>query len=418
MLVVAATDEAQHIDAIVNSRTFQKATALRSLLRYLWDHRAEDISEYAIAVDALGRPADFEPKADATVRVQIGRLRQKLKEYYDEEGRDATRQIAIPLGKYQVEIVNKAAPEVMLADTASIARLRRGLMLLGALAVLLAGACIFFFVEGRQLKAQSTAAAAGSAATAAGLEQAPLPWFWQRFLADERATKLVMSHPVFFRWSGSTLKVRDTQVNDYRDFDKSKEMAPLIQQHGRPLLMQNYTVASDTFAAIELVRYLDARRRPLTVISSAEWSIGSGEADNVILLGTAGVTLRFRHLLERTNFGPTAEGDGFINRQPKAGEPPEYRVAVESLTRRTAPGFIGLLPAAGPRGGRLLLLIGVETTALAHVLTVPSTLAVLERAWRDAGSPPWFEALVEAEVNSGTVLDTKLLAFRPFAAAQ
>jgi DNA-binding response OmpR family regulator len=59
---------------------------MRSLLLYLWKHQGEPISEYAIAVDALGRSPDFDPKADSTVRVQVARLRTKLKDFYAECG--------------------------------------------------------------------------------------------------------------------------------------------------------------------------------------------------------------------------------------------------------------------------------------------------------------------------------------------
>lgn len=58
---------------------------MRTLLVYLWEHQGESVSEYAISIDALGRQSDFDPKVDANVRVQVGRLRAKLKEGYEEE---------------------------------------------------------------------------------------------------------------------------------------------------------------------------------------------------------------------------------------------------------------------------------------------------------------------------------------------
>lgn len=77
---------------------------LQQLLQYLADktfsHGAEPIKEYTIGVEALGRPADFDPKADPIVRVQIHRLRQKLKEYYDIDGLHDRIIIEIPKGQY------------------------------------------------------------------------------------------------------------------------------------------------------------------------------------------------------------------------------------------------------------------------------------------------------------------------------
>ncbi len=393
------------VDAILASRTFKKATALRSLLRYLWDHRHEDIAEYAIAVDALGRPADFDPRTDATVRVQIGRLRQKLKEYYEDEGRGSRERLAIPAGKYQLDVISEPAATVACGHERTLARMKTALMAVSALALVLAIACGLLL-----LRLPGSNAGGG---TATRVDGGPLPPFWQAFFHEGRSTKIILSHPVFFRWEGSTLKVRDVLVNDFKELDKSTEIAPLRKKYGQPLLMQNYTVASDTFAAIRLVRYLEGKWQPLTVISSAGWSMDAAEEDNLILLGTAGVSARFRHLVERANFTPVSDGDRVLNRAPRPGEPAEYAAVVESPTRRVAPGFIGLLPA-GSRGTRALVLIGVETVSLAHFLSSRSGLAALDEAWRRNGSPAFFEAVVEADVDLGTVLKVDLVAFRAF----
>src|SRR5882757_1404473 len=59
---------------VLESHAFERAPTLRTLLAYLWRIRDENISEYAIATEALGRSPSFDAKTDATVRVQISRL--------------------------------------------------------------------------------------------------------------------------------------------------------------------------------------------------------------------------------------------------------------------------------------------------------------------------------------------------------
>jgi hypothetical protein len=77
---------------------------LQQLLRYLtkkaFDHGTETLKEYTIGVEAMSRPLDFDPKADPIVRVQIHRLRQKLKEYYDADGLHDRIAVEIPKGQY------------------------------------------------------------------------------------------------------------------------------------------------------------------------------------------------------------------------------------------------------------------------------------------------------------------------------
>ncbi len=98
-------DECQHqVQRVLQSSGFHNASMLQLLLRYLaqkaFDPGAETLKEYTIGVEAMSRSLDFDPKADPIVRVQIHRLRQKLKEYYDADGLHDRLVIEIPKGQY------------------------------------------------------------------------------------------------------------------------------------------------------------------------------------------------------------------------------------------------------------------------------------------------------------------------------
>jgi serine/threonine-protein kinase len=58
--------------------------------------------EYVIATEALGRSTDFDPRTDPLVRVEVRRLRQKLLEYYAEDGRDSDLVFELPKGGYRL----------------------------------------------------------------------------------------------------------------------------------------------------------------------------------------------------------------------------------------------------------------------------------------------------------------------------
>src|ERR1044071_4067899 len=88
---------------VADSETFQSAPTMRALLVYLWEHQGEPVSEYAIATEALGRSADFEPKVDSTVRVQVTRLRAKLKEFYETAGSEFPLRLSLPLGAHELK---------------------------------------------------------------------------------------------------------------------------------------------------------------------------------------------------------------------------------------------------------------------------------------------------------------------------
>ncbi len=80
------------VDTILTSASFARSPRAARLLHYLCSKyfagEAADIKEYNIALDVLGRPDTFDPAQDAGVRVEVHRLRKKLREYYERDGSD------------------------------------------------------------------------------------------------------------------------------------------------------------------------------------------------------------------------------------------------------------------------------------------------------------------------------------------
>lgn len=79
------------LDSILKSRHFRSRRVLRSFLHYVVTQtltdNAEKITQYTIAVEGLGKSADFNCATDPLIRIQAGRLRKLLEEYYTTEGR-------------------------------------------------------------------------------------------------------------------------------------------------------------------------------------------------------------------------------------------------------------------------------------------------------------------------------------------
>src|SRR5260370_9309766 len=105
--VVPVTDRAQYlgqIEKLVASHTLHGSESLCKLLRYLanhsLDHPGTSCKEYQIATEVFGRQKDFDPHVVSMVRVQAGRLRTKLAEYYGSEGADDSLLVEMPKGNY------------------------------------------------------------------------------------------------------------------------------------------------------------------------------------------------------------------------------------------------------------------------------------------------------------------------------
>jgi hypothetical protein len=109
------TDARAEIERILASQTFHGRETMQRLLSYLaertMDGSAESLKEYTIGVDVFGKPADYDPQEDASVRVQVGRLRQKLEEYSRIEGLNDPILIELPKRQYALLAHRQSRPQ-------------------------------------------------------------------------------------------------------------------------------------------------------------------------------------------------------------------------------------------------------------------------------------------------------------------
>lgn len=111
------TDEANRIIAeeyerLRQSPLFTRSPVLSRLLHFLVDHRLRGgrsaPKAYAIATEALGRSADFDPAVDSYPRVMVGRLRNLLDRYYAETA--WVNRLRVPQGSYEIVVQHRSAP--------------------------------------------------------------------------------------------------------------------------------------------------------------------------------------------------------------------------------------------------------------------------------------------------------------------
>jgi hypothetical protein len=96
--------ERLEVEGLLNSEAFVRSPLQARLLKFLADThfsgRRENLNEYTIAVEALGRPSEFDPALNSAVRVTMHRLREKLRRYYETEGADHPVRIFVEEGHY------------------------------------------------------------------------------------------------------------------------------------------------------------------------------------------------------------------------------------------------------------------------------------------------------------------------------
>ncbi len=97
------------LEAVLRSAAFSRNPRLGKLLEYICSKsfagESGYLKEYTIATDVFGRAPEFDQSTDAIVRVEMHRLRKKLKDFYAGEGLDQNVEIIIQSGHYTPEFI-------------------------------------------------------------------------------------------------------------------------------------------------------------------------------------------------------------------------------------------------------------------------------------------------------------------------
>src|SRR5262245_21862836 len=183
------------IQRLVSSKTFKTSEVHRNLLTYLAEKSlsgdAQNLKEYTVGLDVFGKPSTYDLRQESVVRMHVGRLRQKLTEYYRTEGADDQIVIDLPKGGFALTFATRppaveaeAPPPVAPARTISHREVTLAALL--AVAVLAAG-----YLAVRLLRVSET-----TRSTASGAAQ---PWtpdlqeLWSPLLSSDRPLMVTLA---------------------------------------------------------------------------------------------------------------------------------------------------------------------------------------------------------------------------------
>jgi hypothetical protein len=141
---ISAEERQQALALALNSRTLARAEQLKSFLKYVVEAdlngRGGEITEHLIGVEVFGRPLDYSPAEDSSVRTRAYELRQKLERLYALEAGDAAVQIVLPKGSYVPQYVRRPVEKPLLvADDAKSVKVPQSPRVAGWWPALVAG---------------------------------------------------------------------------------------------------------------------------------------------------------------------------------------------------------------------------------------------------------------------------------------
>jgi tetratricopeptide (TPR) repeat protein len=91
------------LDRVLASREFRGSERRSRLLKYLVEKAVagERVKEYSIGVDVFDKSPDYDPRIDPAVRVEMGRVRTRLADYYAGEGQVNRDRLEFPKRSYK-----------------------------------------------------------------------------------------------------------------------------------------------------------------------------------------------------------------------------------------------------------------------------------------------------------------------------
>jgi hypothetical protein len=396
------------VQRVAASEAFRGSTRLRDFLLYAAEcairEAPEDATEQQIGVNVFQRSPGYNSSEDSIVRSHARLLRQKLADYFSEEGATEQEVIEIPKGHY----LPAFHPRERKVKSAKAKALRGSLPTVEVEEPLqtswnsskfripaIIGAVLFLMIVTVSLLTFRSSRKHEQAPGKSSLEA-----LWTPFLSGTPPL-VIYSNALFLGDSKTGLRYPPPDT-------KPDQLDP---EHS----VANYTGIGEVASVYQLTKLFDAHGASFILKRSLLVTWDEAKLTNLIFIGSPAENPSLRVLHSTTDFTMMTGPDyaGVVNIHPKAGEPELYSRPEHPLTKDYA--IIALIPGIEP-GKKMLILSGLTTLgtqAAVEFACRPESVAELFKAAGMSKSPTKnFEAVLEVTLGGGVPLETKLVAVR------
>jgi hypothetical protein len=373
----------RQIDRLIASPVLHGSESLCKLLRYLakhaLDHPGEPLKEYKIATEEFGRAPDFDAQLDSMVRVQAGRLRGKLAEYYASEGAEDHIRVELPKGTYLLSFQHRAANHAKTGAHITPTR--------------------------DELHPGEHRPSRGWLATETKPAAAALQTFWKPFLDRPEEPLIVFSNAAF-------VGRPETGMRYYNPGHDSRDS-----------IWDHYTGVGEVLAVHNLDQVFASLHRNIRVKRGSLFSLDDAKNNDLIFVGSPSENLTLLEIpgtqefvFQRVDSG-TRKGDlAVVNVHPQAEEAKEYLASSSTSPLTEDYAVVALLHGLNP--GRFVMIVAGTTTfgtqgAIEYVCRQNSIEELLLRlSVSQTGELQPFEALLRVKVTRGVPVETQLVSLR------
>ncbi|HZY63893.1 MAG TPA: hypothetical protein VFE38_15340 [Edaphobacter sp.] len=416
------------VQRIVRTQGFAKSERLSAFLLYISRqtiiNNSGILTEQKIGEAVFGRPIAYDPRDDNIVRAHASRLRKRLEDYYNEDGREERIRVSVPRGTYvpvfesvTSQTIDPPAVAENVVITEPLQPVSHSILLNKqphwtrwiaiACCIVLALAGSFFL--GRLANERDQAVTPGSTHR-----------IWAQMFSSGHKTLIVpadSSLVVLRVFTGTPIDVNDYANGRYlTDFTCKKPCDRTILQR---LVEHRYTSTADLEFTLSLFQLPEARQNPPVIRYARDLQLDDLKDFNVIMIGSIEADPWVELFRDKEAFilqDNTAAGPlGVENRHPLQGEQAFYRYDRAHFSHGLA--TISFRPNLSGQGN-ILLVQGfslADTQAAADLLMNEKTFdSILRPKLGQHSECPHFEALLETDNVNGMGVPTRLLAFRTF----
>jgi hypothetical protein len=422
---IATGDVDAEIERILDSDTFRNSDALKRLLRFLADKmlsgEADQLKEYSVGIDALGKPPTYDPRRDSTVRIQVGRLRQKLSDYYDSEGAEDPVIVDLPKGHFK--LICEARPvesSAVILDPSPVAlvepapgpppvtaRPSMPRTSIAITAIALGLALIWGTLSSLQLWRERQDTAMFRSTWTPDLEE-----LWKPILTARLPLIVSIADPPFVQFKGHGA-YRDLTLNRWDDIVKSPDVVAIGKALHNAELQPNvyYAPIGEVSASFLIGKLLGPRVPALSLLRASELSFQQLADNNVLFIGAAvffdDQLRRLPVQLDFTNARP-----GIHNNHPRPGEPSLLSDQVPTGTSEDGEAYVLITHVPGPlrtteiesftsnrTPGRLAAVGSFTNPAFAH--------ALVAKLRKPSGElPRYYQIVLKVKYKAGVPTET------------
>jgi len=417
MDTISLYEKREALKRLLQSKHFAKTKRVGRFLEFVCEQaflgNSEKLNEYLIGVEIYERGPDFDPQQDAIVRVQAYEIRRRLKEYYQDEGKDDPLRVDFPPGHY-VPMFSRSdslptVSELPLSshETAqppvpreSFFRHNKFVLALAFICILLAALLVRerYFVQHVTPKVPI-------------LLPESMTWFWDPFLPPAEPPLIVIpNHPMLrlgHDGDSSATMAQSTSIPkeklpEFRDTIHFRE----LKEFHFVTSMTDFTAVGEALGLLNFYELFTRVGLRVRVKESRLVDYEMVKRGNTILLG-GNQSWSGRIFLYPEGFWFHA---GVItNKGPRSGELPVYKPEFDPITNSLRKDYaLVLMLANEKKNQRILLIYGIYTQgsqAAIEYVTSEERLMELRKALADLSpdrrtTPRYFQVLLQTTVEN------------------